>query len=142
MKHAPVKSRISLSDTHITLLLPAGEPGDSWLEIPLSPVEVVPGEEPWEGQSPGNSNFTPESGLSRSAMLLLSLALFLAALFRRDRRQFCICTGGKNDRRNSLHREKAVLSLLRKAFFFFTKSVSEGSAQWAVWSPLTRVLWG
>lgn len=102
------------SDTHITLLLggsvPTGEPGDSWLEIPLSPVEAVPGEEPCEGQSPENSNFTAESGLSRSAMLLLSFALFLAALFRRDLREFCIWTAGKKDTGHSLQREKAFFS--------------------------------
>lgn len=92
------QAEVTPSDTHITLLLggsvATGEPRDSWLEISLSAV----GEEPWEGQSPENSSFTPESGLSRSAMLLLSFALFLAALFRRDLREFCICTVGKSDR--------------------------------------------
>lgn len=63
--------------------------------MPLSAVEVVLGEDPCEGQSPQNSNFTAESGLSSSAMLLLSFALFLAALFRRDLREFCICTAGR-----------------------------------------------
>lgn len=102
------------SDTHITLLrggrAATGELSDSWLEIPLSPVEAALGEEPWEGQSPENSSFTAESGLSRSAMLLLSFALFLAALFRRDLREFCIWTAGKNDRGESLQRGKAFFS--------------------------------
>lgn len=93
------QAEVAPGDTHITLLLggsvPTGEPGDSQLEIPLSPVEAVPGEEPWEGQSPQNSIFTAESGLSSPAMLLLSFALFLAALFRRDLSEFCIWTAGK-----------------------------------------------
>jgi len=63
-----------------------GEVRDSWLHTPLSPQELALGED----ASADRSSLRPESGLSRSEMLPLSFALFLAALFRRERSEFCI----------------------------------------------------
>lgn len=56
------------------------------------------GEEDRDGESMVSSSFMAESGLSTSEVLLLplSLALFLAALLRRDLRELCISSWSKS----------------------------------------------
>lgn len=61
------------------------------LERPLSLAELVSFGEVSDGESRPRSNLTAESGLSGSGLLRLTLALFLAALLRNERREFSIC---------------------------------------------------
>lgn len=61
------------------------------LESPLSLAELVSTGEVRNGESRPKSSLTAESGLSGSGLLWLTLALFLAALFRKERREFSIC---------------------------------------------------
>lgn len=95
-----------MSHTHVILplrgMVDRGEVRDSWLYTPLSLQKPALGEDAWEGDSPDRSSLRAESGLSRSEMLPLSFALFLAALFRRDLREFCIWTGLKRKRQGLL----------------------------------------
>lgn len=63
------------------------------LERPLSLAELVSIGEVCDGESRPRSSLTAESGLSGSGsgLLRLTLALFLAALLRNERREFSIC---------------------------------------------------
>lgn len=61
------------------------------LESPLSLAELVSTGEVCNGESRPKSSLIAESGLSGSGLLWLTLALFLAALFRKERREFSIC---------------------------------------------------
>ncbi len=63
------------------------------LERPLSLTELVSIGEACDGESVLRSGLTAESGLSVSGSepLRLTLALFLAALLRNERREFSIC---------------------------------------------------
>lgn len=63
------------------------------LERPLSLAELVSIGEVCDGESRPRSSLTAESGLSGSGseLFMLTLALFLAALFRKERREFSIC---------------------------------------------------
>lgn len=63
------------------------------LERPLSLVEQVSIGEVCDGESRPRSSLTAESGLSGSGseLLMLTFALFLAALFRNEQREFSIC---------------------------------------------------
>lgn len=62
------------------------------LERPLSLAELVSIGEVCDGESRPRSSLTAESGLSGSGSeLRLTLALFLAALLRNERREFSIC---------------------------------------------------
>ena len=61
------------------------------LERPPSLVELVSFREGCDGESRPRSNLTAESGLSGSGLLRPTLALFLAALLRNERREFSIC---------------------------------------------------
>lgn len=61
------------------------------LDSPLSLAELVSTGEVCDGESRPKSSLTAESGLSGSGLLWLTLALFLAALFRKERREFSIC---------------------------------------------------
>ncbi len=63
------------------------------LERPLSLAELVSTGEVCNGESRPRSCLTAESGLSGSGskLLRLTLALFLAALLRNERREFSIC---------------------------------------------------
>lgn len=62
------------------------------LERPLSLAELVSTGEVCDGESRPRSSLTAESGLSGSGseLLILTLALFLAALFRKERRELSI----------------------------------------------------
>lgn len=62
------------------------------LDRPLSLAELVSTGEVCVGESGPRSSLTAESGLSGSGseLLILTLALFLAALFRNERREFSI----------------------------------------------------
>lgn len=64
------------------------------LERPLSLAEVVSIGEVCDGESKPRSSLTAESGLSGSE--LFTLALFLAALLRNERREFSICEQHRN----------------------------------------------
>lgn len=61
------------------------------LDSPLSLAELVSTGEVCSGESRPKSSLTAESGLSTSGLLWLTLALFLAALFRKERKEFSIC---------------------------------------------------
>lgn len=61
------------------------------LESPLSLAELVSTGDVCNGESSLGSTCTAESGLSGSGLPRLTLALFLAALFRKVRREFSIC---------------------------------------------------
>ncbi len=63
------------------------------LERPLSLAEPVSIGDVCDGESRPRSSLMAESGLSgsRSGLLRLTLALFLAALLRNERREFSIC---------------------------------------------------
>lgn len=61
------------------------------LDRPLSLAELVSTGEVCTGESVPSSSLTAESGLSGSELFILTLALFLAALFRNERREFSIC---------------------------------------------------
>lgn len=65
------------------------------LERPLSLAELVSTGEVCDGESRPRSILTAESGLSGSELLRLTLALFLAALLRNERREFSICGHGE-----------------------------------------------
>lgn len=71
------------------------------LERPLSLAEVG---EVCDGESRPRSSLTAESGLSGSGseLFMLTLALFLAALFRKERREFSIC-----ERHTNMHEAKS-----------------------------------
>lgn len=61
------------------------------LESPLSLTELVSTGEVCDGDSKPRSTLTAESGLSGSGLPWFTLALFLAALLRNERREFSIC---------------------------------------------------
>lgn len=61
------------------------------LERPLSLAELVSIGGVCDGESEPRSSLTAESGLSGSEPLRLTLALFLAALLRNERRELSIC---------------------------------------------------
>lgn len=68
------------------------------LDRPLSLVELVSVGGVCDGESRPRSNLTAESGLSgsRSELLRFTLALFLAALLRKERSEFSICNVHRN----------------------------------------------
>lgn len=71
------------------------------LERPLSLAELVSIGGVCDGESRSRSNLPAESGLyvSRPELLRLPLVLFLAALFRKERKDFNICEdkNGRNE---------------------------------------------
>lgn len=60
------------------------------LDRPLSLAELVSNGKVCVGESGPGSSLTAESGLSASELFILTLALFLAALFRNERSEFSI----------------------------------------------------
>lgn len=65
------------------------------LDRPLSLAELASTGEVCMGESEPSSSLNAESGLSGSELLILTLALFLAALFRNERRECSICEQSK-----------------------------------------------
>lgn len=77
------------------------------LERPLSLAEVG---EVCDGESRPRSSLTAESGLSGSGseLFMLTLALFLAALFRKERREFSICERHTKLSQMNMHEVKTL----------------------------------
>lgn len=101
------------------------------LESPLSLAELVSIGEVYDGESRPRSSLTAESGLSGSGseLLRLTLALFLAALLRKERSEFSICERhthwrGKVLKEPNIH----LLDWQTLCFCFLTSCMSRGSS--------------